>query len=79
MLRLLEHPNVIKLRDVIVPPDLRNFNEVYLVFECLPTDMGKLLSGPHFLGPEHIRWLLFDLLKVVPFNAGNPTTDFFAC
>ena len=67
VLRSLDHPNIVKLRDVLVPSDLKAFNQVRLVFECLPTDLQKLLHGTNFLGPEHVRWLFYDLLKALKY------------
>jgi mitogen-activated protein kinase 1/3 len=41
ILRQLEHPNIIKILNVIVPTS-ENFNEIYVVFEKMDTDLHKL-------------------------------------
>jgi mitogen-activated protein kinase 1/3 len=38
-----------------------------MVFECLPTDLQKVLSSPQYLTTEHVRWLTLDLLKVLKY------------
>jgi mitogen-activated protein kinase 1/3 len=67
ILRLCQHPNIIKLRDVIAPLDMENFNELHLVFDYLPTDLQNVLHSPSFLSGEHIRWLLLDMLKALKY------------
>jgi mitogen-activated protein kinase 1/3 len=67
ILRLCQHPNIIKLRDVIPPTDFNDFNDISLVFDYLPTDLQNVLSSSSFLMGEHIRWLLLDMLKAVKF------------
>jgi mitogen-activated protein kinase 1/3 len=41
ILRQLNHPNVIKIVDVVIP-EVKNFDEVYIVFEMMDTDLNKL-------------------------------------
>ena len=38
-----------------------------MVFECLPTDLAKVLLSPQYLTTEHVRWLALDLLKVLKY------------
>jgi mitogen-activated protein kinase 1/3 len=38
-----------------------------MVFECLPTDLQKVLLSPQYLTTEHVRWLTLDLLKVLKY------------
>ena len=61
LLRHLKHDNIVKLLDVITPRD-KDFNELYLVFEFVETDLHKLISTPQYLSIDHVKYLLYQLL-----------------
>jgi serine/threonine protein kinase len=48
LLRMLDHPNIIKLYEIVVP-DMTHFNEIYLIEEYYPRDIKKLLRTNLFL------------------------------
>lgn len=48
LLRMLDHPNIIKLYEISVP-DTVLFNEIYLVEQYYPRDIKKLLRSNLFL------------------------------
>ena len=39
LLRRLDHPYIIKLYDIVEPPNLDSFSDVYLVLELADSDM----------------------------------------
>ena len=39
IMRLLHHPHIIKIVDMLMPPDITDFNELYIIFEFVDTDM----------------------------------------
>ncbi|RLN69432.1 hypothetical protein BBJ29_007369 [Phytophthora kernoviae] len=67
ILRQLRHPNIVQLREIIAPRDMDHFQDIFVVFEYLPSDLEKLLHSPQFLTAEHLRWLLLDLLKALKY------------
>lgn len=69
LLRQLSHPNVIKLVDLLAPKreDRKTFDELYIVFEYIKTDMEKLLRLPVFLSHQQVAGLMLDLLRGVRF------------
>ena len=58
------HACVIQLLDVVQPrsSDLSLFNDLYLVFEYVDTDLYKLIMSPQYLTTEHIQTFLFQML-----------------
>jgi len=62
ILRHLRHDNVIKLLNIVRPRDIEDFNELYLVFEFVDTDLHKLINSPQYLSVEHIKTFLYQLL-----------------
>ncbi len=62
ILRQMEDERIVDLIDIIPPRDYANFNELYLVFEFVETDLAKLINAPQFLTTEHIKFLMYQLL-----------------
>ncbi|CAI5728316.1 unnamed protein product [Peronospora destructor] len=67
IVRQLRHPNIVQIREIIAPLDMDRFQDLFVVFEYLPSDLEKLLHSPQFLTAEHLRWLLLDLLKALKY------------
>jgi len=63
-LRLLAgHENIVSIKEVMLPGDKDKFNDVFVVFELMPTDLSRVLRSGIALGPEHIRWMMYQLLR----------------
>ncbi|KAL7535773.1 hypothetical protein ACHAXR_008376 [Thalassiosira sp. AJA248-18] len=62
--RLRGHTCVIDLVDIVQPrsSDLKHFNDLYLVFEYVDTDLYKLIMSPQYLTTEHIQTFLYQML-----------------
>mmetsp|Transcript_54976 Transcript_54976/g.117323 ORF Transcript_54976/g.117323 Transcript_54976/m.117323 type:complete len:419 (+) Transcript_54976:181-1437(+) len=58
----LDHPHVVKLYDVVVPHDLRRFNEIYVVLELADSDLKKLCRADVYLSHAHIHSLMYNML-----------------
>ena len=67
--RLRGHECIIQLVDVVQPrsADLKLFNDLYLVFEFVDTDLYKLIMSPQYLTTEHIQTFLYQMLVGLKF------------
>ncbi|KAL7463828.1 hypothetical protein ACHAXS_004181 [Conticribra weissflogii] len=67
--RLRGHECIIKLIDVVQPrsSDLKLFNDLYLVFEYVDTDLYKLIMSPQYLTTEHVQTFLYQMLLGLKF------------
>mmetsp|Transcript_575 Transcript_575/g.1143 ORF Transcript_575/g.1143 Transcript_575/m.1143 type:complete len:427 (-) Transcript_575:289-1569(-) len=64
-LRLLRgHENIISVLDVLVPSQ-RLFDDTFVVFEHMPTDLRRLLRSRTELNHDHIKYLLFQIMRGV--------------
>ena len=70
ILRHMAHRNVIQLLNVLLPTraDKNTFNELYLVFEFVDTDLYKLIMSPQYLTAQHIRTFLYQLLHSLAYT-----------
>lgn len=67
-LRLLkEHENIITIKDVLLPSDRDRFDDVFLVLEFMPTDLTRVLRSQIELSPDHVQWLIFQLIRGIYF------------
>lgn len=63
-LRLLKnHENIITVKDVLLPSNRDRFDDVFVVLELMPTDLTRVLRSNIELSPDHIRWLVFQLIR----------------
>ncbi|GMY23732.1 mitogen-activated protein kinase homolog MMK2 [Fagus crenata] len=63
LLRHMEHENVIVLKDIIRPPQKENFNDVYIVYELMDTDLHQIIRSTQPLTDDHCRYFLYQLLR----------------
>lgn len=64
------HENIISVKDVLIPGERDKFNDVFVVFELMPTDLGRLLRSKTVLTEQHIKFFMFQLLRGVNFLHG---------
>ncbi|XP_020218901.1 mitogen-activated protein kinase homolog MMK2 [Cajanus cajan] len=63
LLRHMDHENVITLKDIIRPPQRDNFNDVYIVYELMDTDLHQIIRSSQQLTDDHCRYFLYQLLR----------------
>ncbi|XP_043923321.1 mitogen-activated protein kinase 15 [Protopterus annectens] len=64
-----EHPNIIKLMNVI---RAQNDKDIYLVFEYMETDLHAVIKKGNLLKDIHMRYIIYQLLKATKFvHSGN--------
>lgn len=55
LLRRLDHMNIIKIVDILPPPSLANFNDVYIVSELMDTDLHRVIYSSQVSEGKHQR------------------------
>lgn len=63
ILRHLNHENVIGLRDVIPPPERREFSDVYIAMELMDTDLHQIIRSNQGLSEEHCQYFFYQILR----------------
>ncbi len=67
LLRLLKHPDVVEVKHIMLPPDPRNFKDVYVVFELLESDLHTVIGANDDLTADHHKVFLYQLLRGLTF------------
>lgn len=67
-LRLLNvHQNIVSVKDVLIPSEKDLFNDVFVVMELMPADLGRLIRSKTVLVEKHIKLLMYQMLTGVNF------------
>ena len=62
IMKRLDHPNVVKVKEVIVTANAENFTEMYIVMEHAQSDLKRLIKSSVFLQEMHIKIISYNLL-----------------
>lgn len=63
ILRLLQHDNIIDIKTILKPKTLKEFNEIYVVFELMETDLGSIIKSDQELTLDHVRFFMYQILR----------------
>jgi len=67
LLRQFSHENIIKLRSILQPSDLRYYTDLYLVFEIMDTDLAQIIRSPQPLKEQHTQYFIYQLLRALEY------------
>ncbi|KAK4803383.1 hypothetical protein SAY86_003200 [Trapa natans] len=63
LLRHMDHENIIAIKDIIRPPKKETFNDVYIVYELMDTDLHQIIRSDQPLTDDHCQYFLYQLLR----------------
>ncbi|KAG2324718.1 hypothetical protein Bca52824_007446 [Brassica carinata] len=63
LLRHLEHENIIQIKDIIVPPQRDAFEDVYIAYEMMDSDLHKVITSGEKLTKDHYQYFLYQILR----------------
>ncbi|GAB2242733.1 hypothetical protein Droror1_Dr00019508 [Drosera rotundifolia] len=63
LLTHMDHDNVIKIKDVIRPPNKEEFNDVYIAYELMDTDLHQIIRSSQELTDDHCQYFLYQVLR----------------
>jgi len=62
ILREISHENIIRLRG-LMQPCMSKFNDIYVVFDLMETDLASIIKSPQSLSNEHIQFFIYQILR----------------
>ena len=63
LLRHLHHENVIRIVDVTAPVVEPEFNDVYVMYELMDTDLHQIIRSNQPLSDDHAQYFVYQLLR----------------
>ncbi|XP_074365183.1 mitogen-activated protein kinase 13-like isoform X2 [Apium graveolens] len=72
LLRLLQHPNIVEIKSIFIPPSIDAFNDIFVVLEYMDSDLHKVIASIDNLAAKDCRSFMFQILHAVKFmHAAN--------
>jgi len=62
LLRFMKNQFIVELLDIEYDKNNPNFDCIYLIFECLPSDLKKLIKSSSFLTMDDVRMYVYHIL-----------------
>lgn len=62
LMRSLSHPNVLGLHDLIRPPSLEHFSDVYIVTQRMDQDLQSIVFSKTPLSEDQTQWILYQCI-----------------
>ncbi|KAK4852649.1 hypothetical protein QYF36_025832 [Acer negundo] len=59
----MDHENIVKIKDIIPPLDRERFNDVYIVYDLMDTDLNQIIRSSQALTDDHCQYFLYQLLR----------------
>lgn len=59
----MDHDNVVKIKDIIRPPERESFIDVYIAYELMDTDLHQIIRSSQALTDDHCQYFLYQLLR----------------
>ena len=54
IMRLLNHDNVLTIKDIFLPEEPKNFEAIYVMSELMETDLAQVIKSKQHLSDDHI-------------------------
>jgi serine/threonine protein kinase len=62
----LQHSNIIQIKEVLLP-EKDDFEDIYIVYELMETDLSAIIKSQQELSPDHVQYFLYQLLRGLKF------------
>jgi serine/threonine protein kinase len=66
LLRHLRHENIIAVKDVLQPPNRDKYNDVYIIYELMDTDLHQIIRSSQTLTNEHFQYFIYQVRPSSP-------------
>ena len=64
---LSDHENIVAIRDVFPPPSLPHFDDLYIVYDLMETDLHQVLKSPQAISVEQVRYIIYQILRAIKY------------
>ena len=71
LLRVLKHPDIVEVKHIVLPPNPRDFKDIFVIFELMETDLHQVIKANDDLTPEHHQFFLY---QVRPARSGDSSS-----
>lgn len=65
LLRLLDHENIIQIKTICRPFNPQQFDDIYIVFSAMETDLAEIIRSQQDLSDQHIHYFALQLFRAL--------------
>jgi len=62
LMRHLDHPNIVRVRDLTHGPSITNFDDLYVVMDFMETDLHHIIQSKNTLTDQHVQYFIWQVL-----------------
>ena len=67
LLRHFNHENVIQIKNILRPPSIEDFEDVYLINDLMETDLHRIIYSKQPLSDDHIQYFVYQMLRALKY------------
>ncbi|CAI5720521.1 unnamed protein product [Peronospora destructor] len=67
LLQHFDHENVITIVDLLPPPSLAQFDDVYIIADLMETDLHRIIYSRQPLTEDHVQYFLYQILRALKY------------
>mgnify|MGYP003961724439 CR=1 FL=1 len=65
LLRHFDHENIICIKDILPPPSLNAYEDVYIISDLMETDLHRIIYSRQELSDDHIQYFVYQILRAL--------------
>ena len=58
---MLKHPDIVEVKHIVLPPNPREFKDIFVIFELMETDLHQVIKANDDLTHEHHQFFLYQV------------------
>jgi serine/threonine protein kinase len=63
LLRHFSHENIIAVKDILVPPGVDSYEDVYIITDLMETDLHRIIYSKQQLSDDHVQYFVYQMLR----------------
>lgn len=63
LLKSMDHDNVVQIVDIMCPSTKQEFQEVYIVYELMDTDLHQVIRSSQIIRESHCQFFIYQILR----------------
>eukprot|EP00753_Platysulcus_tardus_P017211 PLAT6326.1.p1 GENE.PLAT6326.1~~PLAT6326.1.p1 ORF type:complete len:397 (+),score=202.56 PLAT6326.1:27-1193(+) len=67
LLKHFTHENVIGVLDILPPPSVKEFEDVYILSDLMETDLHRIIYSRQVLSNDHVQYFVYQILRALKY------------
>ncbi|OQR95451.1 sporangia induced mitogen-activated protein kinase [Thraustotheca clavata] len=67
LLQHFDHENIITIVDLLPPPSMDHFEDVYIISDLMETDLHRIIYSRQPLSDDHVQYFLYQILRALKY------------